>query len=87
MADDVVRFADSRRLETFSLVGHNIGSKTAMNLSCRYETRVRGLISLDTAPKSFLKEKQIVKATIESIQKIRNLNIEGKTRKTALEVI
>ena len=46
-----------------------------------------GLISIDTAPKSSFGDKQIVKQTMDSIQKIAGLSIEGKTRKTAIEVI
>jgi len=87
MADDVLRYADSKQLEKFSIVGHNIGAKTAMTLACTHPDRVSSLISIDTAPKSFLSDKQQVKQTIESIQKIKNLNIEGKTRKTAMDVI
>eukprot|EP00347_Sterkiella_histriomuscorum_P021002 403335639 len=87
MADDVLRYADQKQIEKFSLLGHNIGAKTAMTLACMYPDRVNSLISIDTAPKSFLNDKQIVKSTIESIQKIKALNIEGKTRKTAMDVI
>lgn len=87
MSDDVIRFADKKQLETFSLLGHNIGAKTAMTLACRYPDRVDGLISIDTAPKNFNNDKDTIKKTINSITKIKNLNIEGKTRKTALDVI
>lgn len=87
MAEDVLRFADSKGLDKFSLLGHNIGSKTAMTLACLHPERVNGLISIDTAPKSFLSDKQQVKQTYEGLQKIKNLNIEGKTRKTAMDVI
>ena len=30
MADDLIRFADSRNLDKMTLIGHNIGAKTAM---------------------------------------------------------
>ena len=87
MAEDVLRFADRKRLEKLELLGHNIGAKTAMTLACMHPDRVKCLISIDTAPKSFASDRQQVKATIESIQKIKQLNIEGKTRKTAMDVI
>ena len=35
------------------MVGHNMGAKTAMTLSCLYPDRVPGFVSLDTAPKKF----------------------------------
>jgi len=53
MAEDVLRFADAKQLATFSVLGHNIGAKTAMTLACLHPDRVTGLISIDTAPKSF----------------------------------
>jgi len=30
MADDLIRFADSRELDKISIIGHNIGAKTAL---------------------------------------------------------
>lgn len=87
MAEDVLRFADSKQLASFSLLGHNIGAKTAMTLACLHPDRVTGLISIDTAPKSFAQDKQQLKQTFDGLQKIKSLNIEGKTRKTAMDVI
>jgi len=57
LAEDVVRFADSKKIDKFSLLGHNLGAKTAMTLSCLYPDRVKGLISIDTSPKSFTGDK------------------------------
>ena len=50
LADDVIRFCDERNLERISLVGHNIGAKTALTTACLHADRVQGVISLDTAP-------------------------------------
>lgn len=61
MAEDVLRYADQKGIEKFSLLGHNIGAKTAMTLACLHPERVNGLISIDTSPKSFLGDKQQVK--------------------------
>jgi esterase len=33
MADDLARFLDSRALDKITLVGHNIGGKTAMKFA------------------------------------------------------
>ena len=67
IADDVLRYADAKEIEKFSLLGHNLGAKTAMTLACMHPNRVKSLISIDTAPKSFMGDKQAVKQTIESI--------------------
>lgn len=87
MAEDVLRFADSKAIDKFSLLGHNIGAKTAMTLSLLYPDRVKGLISIDTSPKSFVGDKHQVKQTLDGLQKIKGLDIEGKTRKTAMDFI
>lgn len=50
MADDLLRFFDSRALSQVTLIGHNIGGKTAMTFASMYPNRVKGLISFDTAP-------------------------------------
>jgi esterase len=57
MADDVIRFADQKQISKFTVLGHNIGAKTAMNLACRFPDRISGMISIDTAPKSFVHDK------------------------------
>ncbi len=67
MAEDVLRFADSKGLDNLELLGHNIGAKTAMTLACMHPDRVRCLISIDTAPQSFVGDRQQVRATIESV--------------------
>jgi esterase len=67
MAEDVLRYADSIDLDKITLLGHNIGSKTAMTLACLHPSRVKGLISIDTAPKSFTNDKQQIKGTIDTI--------------------
>lgn len=85
MADDLLRFLDSRALDQVTLVGHNIGGKTAMRFAGLHSERVKGLISLDTAPVGTAQDKvQMTRSTIESI---RNLNVEGKSKKAALEVV
>lgn len=50
MAEDLVRFLDSRELDQVTLIGHNIGGKTAMRFAGLYPQRLKGLICLDTAP-------------------------------------
>lgn len=57
MAEDVLRFADSKSIDKFTVLGHNLGAKTAMTLACAHPDRVNALISIDTAPKSFRNDK------------------------------
>ena len=46
MADDIMALADELALEHFSLVGHSMGGKIAMEVAMRYEDRVQQLFSL-----------------------------------------
>jgi pimeloyl-ACP methyl ester carboxylesterase len=85
MSDDLLRFLDSRSLEQVTLVGHNIGGKTAMCFAGRHSERIKGLIVLDTAPVATASDK--VAMTLSTIQSIRALDVEGKSKKAALEVV
>jgi len=68
MATDVIRFADQRELEKVTLIGHNIGGKTAMVAATLFPDRVAGLISLDTAPTGASSENKA--KTLASIRQI-----------------
>lgn len=57
MAEDLVRFLDSRELDQVTLIGHNIGGKTAMRFAGLYPWRLKGLICLDTAPVQIAEDK------------------------------
>lgn len=86
-ATDLLRHADKKGIEKVTLMGHNVGAKAAMAFACKYPERVEGVISLDTAPKSNLHNVEAAKATLETLHKLRDLKLEHKTRKGALEVI
>ena len=85
MAEDLARYLDERALEKVTLAGHNIGGKTAMRFAGMFPDRVKGLISFDTAPIAIEKDK--IEATRKSIEMIRALDVEGKTKQGALDVI
>jgi pimeloyl-ACP methyl ester carboxylesterase len=53
MADDVLEFLESQRLDRASLLGHSMGGKTAMMFSLLYPQRVDKLICADIAPKAY----------------------------------
>lgn len=53
MADDVVNLADKLGLETFILMGHSMGGKTAMLTATLYPERISRLIVVDIAPKAY----------------------------------
>ncbi|MCU0793991.1 MAG: alpha/beta fold hydrolase [Opitutaceae bacterium] len=54
MVADVLAWMDRRGLESVDLMGHSMGGKVAMALACRYPARVRRLVVVDIAPRSYL---------------------------------
>lgn len=91
MANDVIRYADDREIDQFAIIGHNIGAKTAMTLSCMYPDRVSALICLDTLPLSFRNQGgsygKMIQASFENIKSIKETKIEGLTRKAAIDKV
>jgi esterase len=53
MAEDVLEFLESQRLERANLLGHSMGGKTAMMFSLLYPQRVDKLICADIAPRAY----------------------------------
>jgi len=54
MVADVLAWLDARGLGAVELMGHSMGGKVAMALACRHPARVRRLVVVDIAPKSYL---------------------------------
>lgn len=53
MVDDVLGWMDRRGIDQIDLMGHSMGGKIAMALACRHPHRVRRLMVVDIAPKSY----------------------------------
>jgi len=53
MADDLVELLDELGLDKVDLVGHSVGGKMAMEFSKHYPQRLRKLVVVDIAPRSY----------------------------------
>jgi pimeloyl-ACP methyl ester carboxylesterase len=53
MADDVVKFLDSQKIETGTLIGHSLGGKVAMQFALQFPERTEKLIVEDMAPRAY----------------------------------
>ena len=84
MADDVIRHLDSLKIDKFTLLGHSMGAKVAMNISTKYKDRLDGLIIVDAAPKDHKENVNIYSNIKTIVEKVSELDIEGKTRKEVL---
>ena len=85
MARDVARFAESRDIESYTLIGHNMGAKTAMMTATLFPDSVDGIVCLDTAPTGTADDKKAL--TVASLEQIKRLPVVGKTRKEAMDII
>jgi len=82
LSDDLIRFADNRGLDKFTLLGHSMGGRTAMTTACRFPDRVDGVISLDTAPvNENARRNQFGRKSYKVISFMHELSkVEGMTR-------
>lgn len=53
MADDVIELMADLNLQQADVIGHSIGGKVAMTLAARYPEKIRRLVVVDMAPKSY----------------------------------
>lgn len=86
-AEDVLRFADSHGLEKFDVLGHSLGGRVAMTLSCNYPDRTDGVICLDSKPGKSVCEKDMydLMRWMNSLEEIRNK--QGLTKEEAAMMI
>mmetsp|Transcript_16419 Transcript_16419/g.40057 ORF Transcript_16419/g.40057 Transcript_16419/m.40057 type:complete len:524 (+) Transcript_16419:51-1622(+) len=53
MANDVIEFLDSQKIDKCILVGHSMGGKVGQALALLYPERVEGLVVIDIAPVTY----------------------------------
>jgi esterase len=85
MAEDVIRHLDGLKINKFTLLGHSMGAKTAMNIATMIPERIDGLVIVDAAPKDNRHDPVIYASTQEIVQKVSEYDIENKTRREVLE--
>ncbi len=73
MAADVIETINSIGIDSFSLLGHSMGGKTAMMIAMLYPDRVKKLIVEDIAPVNYPNRHQLIFDGLKSI-KLTELN-------------
>ena len=53
MADDILEFTETHKLQDPVLMGHSMGGKVAMNFALAHPEQIKRLIVVDIAPKSY----------------------------------
>jgi esterase len=88
MAEDVVRYADNAGVDKFELVGHAMGGKLAMTTATLFQDRVESVISIEAAPvDNNHTDPNILKGNIQALDNLLSMNIEGKTRKSVVDML
>jgi pimeloyl-ACP methyl ester carboxylesterase len=85
MAEDVINLIDKLGINKFTLLGHSMGAKIAMNVGTKIPDRLDGLIIVDSAPKDNMELRNIKNKTLDIIDKVSSYNVEGKSRKEVIE--
>lgn len=85
ISDDIIRFADQQKIDKFTILGHSLGGRTAMTTACKYQDRVEGVISVDSAPIDESGQNAFGSFTFGVIKFMFQLSQEGLTRKQAVE--
>ena len=67
MKEDVIEMMNDEKISSASVIGHSMGGKTAMWLSCLHEERVSKLVVADIAPRYYPPHHQGVIAAIHSV--------------------
>lgn len=76
MADDIKQYADENGIEKFSLVGHSLGGKTAMNFALRYPQMLEKLVVVDISPcrgSSLVEYNSLVTSLLNQVMALKNL--------------
>lgn len=67
MAQDLVRYMDSKNLDRAIVLGHSMGGKTAMQLACTRPERVSKLLVADIAPRLYPPHHQYILEALEAL--------------------
>jgi esterase len=85
MAEDVIRHLSQKGIKKFTLLGHSMGAKVAMNIAQLSPELLDGLIIVDSAPNDHRNDLAIYRTSKEVIDKLSDYDITDKTRKEAME--
>lgn len=77
LASDIKEYAEEKRIDRFSVIGHSMGGKTAMQLACRYPSLVEKLLVADIAPKYYAPHHQPI---LDGLTKLQEANLTSRNQ-------
>ncbi len=81
LANDLYNYINENSLQKYSIVGHSMGGKVAMQFSLMYPNELQNLIIVDIAPKAYKNEHY---AVFEGLQQVL---LESNSRKEAQNIL
>jgi esterase len=67
MAQDVIDYCDAHGVEKFSIIGHSMGGKVAMQIAVNHPMRVVKLVVADIGPKYYAPHHQDILAALNAV--------------------
>ena len=81
LANDLYNYINEYSLKKYSIIGHSMGGKVAMQFSLMYPDEIQNLIIVDIAPKEYKNEHYTI---FEGLQKVL---LESASRKEAQNIL
>ena len=81
LANDLYNYINEHSLKKYSIIGHSMGGKVAMQFSLMYPDEIQNLIIVDIAPKEYANEHY---AIFEGLQQVL---LESNSRKEAQNIL
>jgi pimeloyl-ACP methyl ester carboxylesterase len=85
LAEDVIRHMIKKGIKKFTLLGHSMGAKVAMNMATMVPDMLDGVMIVDSAPKDHSNDLAIYKTSKDVIDKLSDYDITDKTRKEVMD--
>ena len=76
MAEDLLRLADSLHIDRFSITGHSMGGKTAMETALQFPDRVNSIVVADIAPVAYKP------AYTDYLNALTKINLDGVKKRS-----
>ncbi|GGE38722.1 alpha/beta fold hydrolase [Psychroflexus planctonicus] len=75
LAEDVKQYAEDNQISKFSIIGHSMGGKTAMQLACQHPELIEKLVVADIAPKYYEPHHQQI---LEGLTRLEEAEISSR---------
>jgi pimeloyl-ACP methyl ester carboxylesterase len=87
ISDDVIAHLDILGIKEYIIFSHSIGSKTAMLMSMKRPSDIKGLVILDTYPLDYIDDPEVWETTVKIIETLMVIDISHMAKQEVEEMI